>query len=163
MTGLAEQDDPRVRKAIEGFGEGWIIEARQIFGSRGDQLRNGFHQRFAAAVLKTVLAEPAMTNMGIIHPEPGYHERLRGLTRAAGTLLIIDETHTLSAGPGGCTAAWGLRPDAVTLGKSIGGGVPVYLDGRLIGAIAASGGTPAEDEEVARAGVEAIGGKTSMK
>jgi glutamate-1-semialdehyde 2,1-aminomutase len=70
-----------------------------------------------------VLAEPAMTNMGIILPAPGYHEALRDLTRAAGTLLIIDETHTLSAGPGGCTAHWGLDPDMITLGKAIGSGV----------------------------------------
>ncbi len=70
-----------------------------------------------------VLAEPAMTNMGIILPGPGYHEALRQLTRATGTLLIIDETHTLSAGLGGCTAAWGLDPDLVTLGKAIGSGV----------------------------------------
>jgi glutamate-1-semialdehyde 2,1-aminomutase len=71
-----------------------------------------------------VLAEPVMTNMGIIQPEPGYHERLRELTRAAGTLLIIDETHTFSAGPGGCTAAWGLEPDLLTIGKAIGSGIP---------------------------------------
>ncbi len=71
-----------------------------------------------------VLAEPAMTNMGIVLPDPGYHDALRALTRQHGTLLIIDETHTLSAGPGGCTAAWDLEPDIVTLGKAIGGGVP---------------------------------------
>ncbi|MGP7999128.1 MAG: transaminase [Streptosporangiaceae bacterium] len=70
-----------------------------------------------------VLAEPAMTNMGIILPDPGYHQALRELTRATGTLLIIDETHTLSAGPGGCTAAWDLDPDMVTMGKAIGSGV----------------------------------------
>ncbi len=71
-----------------------------------------------------VLAEPAMTNMGIILPDPGYHETLRELTARTGTLLIIDETHTFSAGPGGCTAAWGLDPDLVTIGKAIGSGVP---------------------------------------
>ncbi len=71
-----------------------------------------------------VLAEPALTNIGIVLPEPGFHDALRRLTAAAGSLLIIDETHTLSAGPGGCTAAWGLDPDVVTLGKSIGGGIP---------------------------------------
>jgi glutamate-1-semialdehyde 2,1-aminomutase len=71
-----------------------------------------------------VLAEPAMTNMGIVLPEPGYHERLREITRETGTLLIIDETHTFSAGPGGCTGAWGLHPDLVTIGKAIGSGVP---------------------------------------
>jgi glutamate-1-semialdehyde 2,1-aminomutase len=52
-------------------------------------------------------------------------DEVRRLCDEYGTLLVIDETHTLSAGPGGCTAAWGLRPDAVTLGKSIGGGVPI--------------------------------------
>ncbi|WP_028061657.1 transaminase [Candidatus Solirubrobacter pratensis] len=71
-----------------------------------------------------VLAEPAMTNMGIVLPEAPYHDALRALTRAHGTLLIIDETHTFSAGPGGCTQAWGLEPDLLTIGKAIGGGVP---------------------------------------
>ncbi len=71
-----------------------------------------------------VLAEPAMTNMGIVLPEPGYHEALRRITRDTGTLLIIDETHTFSAGPGGCTQAWGLEPDMVTLGKAMAGGIP---------------------------------------
>ena len=72
-----------------------------------------------------VLMEPALTNMGIVLPEPGYLEGVRDLTRSAGTLLVIDETHTLSAGPGGCTAAWRLAPDVVTLGKAIGGGIPI--------------------------------------
>jgi glutamate-1-semialdehyde 2,1-aminomutase len=71
-----------------------------------------------------VLAEPAMTNMGIVLPDPGYHDALRRLTRETGTLLIIDETHTFSAGPGGCTRAWGLEPDMFTVGKAIGSGVP---------------------------------------
>jgi glutamate-1-semialdehyde 2,1-aminomutase len=71
-----------------------------------------------------VLAEPAMTNMGIVLPDDGYHEALRALCHQYGTLLIIDETHTFSAGPGGCTAAWGLEPDLLTIGKAIGGGVP---------------------------------------
>ena len=72
-----------------------------------------------------LLMEPALTNIGIVLPEPGFLAEVRNLCNEHGTLLIIDETHTLSAGPGGCTAAWGLRPDAVTLGKSIGGGVPI--------------------------------------
>jgi glutamate-1-semialdehyde 2,1-aminomutase len=72
-----------------------------------------------------LLMEPALTNIGIVLPEPGFMDEVRRLCDEHGTLLVIDETHTLSAGPGGCTAAWGLRPDAVTLGKSIGGGVPI--------------------------------------
>ncbi len=76
-----------------------------------------------------VLAEPAMTNAGIILPEPGYHDALRRITRDTGTLLIIDETHTISAGPGGYTAAHGLEPDVLTLGKSIASGIPAAAYG----------------------------------
>ncbi len=72
-----------------------------------------------------VLAEPALTNIGIVLAEDGFHERMRELTRAAGTLLIIDETHTLCCGPGGYTRAEGLEPDLVTCGKAIAGGVPI--------------------------------------
>jgi glutamate-1-semialdehyde 2,1-aminomutase len=71
-----------------------------------------------------VLAEPAMTNVGIVHAEPGFHQQLRELTRKYGTLLIIDETHTICAGPGGYTRAENLDPDFLVFGKPIGGGVP---------------------------------------
>ena len=71
-----------------------------------------------------VLAEPALTNIGIILPERGFHDALRELTRRHGTLLLIDETHTLCAGPGGYTAAHELEPDVVTVGKAIGSGIP---------------------------------------
>jgi glutamate-1-semialdehyde 2,1-aminomutase len=71
-----------------------------------------------------VLTEPALTNIGIVLPEPGFHDALRELTRATGTLLLIDETHTFSAGPGGYTEAHGLEPDLLTIGKAIAGGVP---------------------------------------
>ena len=76
-----------------------------------------------------VLAEPALTNVGIVHPEPGFHAALRELTRRAGTLLVIDETHTICAGPGGYTGAHGLDPDVLTLGKPVGGGVPAAVYG----------------------------------
>jgi glutamate-1-semialdehyde 2,1-aminomutase len=72
-----------------------------------------------------VITEPALTNIGIVLPEPGFLEGLRAICDRTGTLLLIDETHTLSAGPGGCTQAWGLRPDLVTVGKSFAGGVPI--------------------------------------
>jgi glutamate-1-semialdehyde 2,1-aminomutase len=71
-----------------------------------------------------VLAEPAMTNVGIVHPQPGYHQALREITRNTGTLLIIDETHTICAGPGGYTRANNLDPDVLVFGKAIGGGIP---------------------------------------
>jgi glutamate-1-semialdehyde 2,1-aminomutase len=77
----------------------------------------------AGGEVACVLAEPAMTNMGIVLPQPGYHEALRELTREHGTLLVIDETHTICAGPGGYTAAHGLEPDLLTIGKAIAGGV----------------------------------------
>jgi glutamate-1-semialdehyde 2,1-aminomutase len=65
-----------------------------------------------------------MTNVGIIPPVAGFHEAMRELTQRYGTLLIIDETHTLCAGSGGCTAAWSLDPDMVVLGKAIAAGIP---------------------------------------
>jgi glutamate-1-semialdehyde 2,1-aminomutase len=71
-----------------------------------------------------VLTEPALTNIGIVAPEPGFHGLLRRFTREAGTLLVVDETHTICAGPGGYTRWHGLQPDMLTIGKAIGGGVP---------------------------------------
>ena len=71
-----------------------------------------------------LIMEPALTNIGIVLPEPGFLDGVRDLCDQYGTLLLIDETHTISAGPGGCTAAWGLRPDIFVIGKSIGGGIP---------------------------------------
>jgi glutamate-1-semialdehyde 2,1-aminomutase len=76
-----------------------------------------------------VLAEPVMTNIGIVHPQPGFHDALREITRRTGTLLIIDETHTICAGPGGYTAAHGLKPDMLTLGKPIASGIPAAVYG----------------------------------
>src|SRR6202158_5328691 len=71
-----------------------------------------------------VLAEPAMTNVGIILPDSGYWKSARELARRHGALLIADETHTICAGPGGCTAAWQLDPDMLVFGKAIGSGIP---------------------------------------
>ena len=70
------------------------------------------------------LAEPALTNVGIVLPQPGYHAALREITRKYGTLLVIDETHTICAGPGGYTRAENLEPDFLVFGKPIAGGVP---------------------------------------
>lgn len=71
-----------------------------------------------------VLTEPAMTNIGIVLPQPGFMDELRKACDETGTLLMIDETHTISVGPGGATKAWGLRPDIFIIGKAIGGGIP---------------------------------------
>src|ERR1700688_721221 len=71
-----------------------------------------------------ILAEPAMTNVGIILPDEGYWSAARELARRYGSLLIADETHTICAGPGGCTAKWKLDPDMLVFGKAIGSGIP---------------------------------------
>ncbi|MFZ0171497.1 MAG: transaminase [Acidimicrobiales bacterium] len=84
----------------------------------------GVEQALAAGDVAAVLTEPALTNIGIVLPDAGFHDTLRQLASGAGSLLIIDETHTLSAGPGGCTQAWQLAPDVVTVGKAIAGGIP---------------------------------------
>ena len=71
-----------------------------------------------------ILTEPALTNIGIVLPEPGFLDGLRALATANGALLMIDETHTISAGPGGMTARDALQPDIFVIGKSLGGGIP---------------------------------------
>jgi len=71
-----------------------------------------------------VITEPVLTNCAMVLPDPGYHDALRRLTRATGTLLLIDETHTISTGTGGYTRMHGLEPDLFVVGKPIAGGVP---------------------------------------
>jgi glutamate-1-semialdehyde 2,1-aminomutase len=83
----------------------------------------GLERELATGEVAVCVFEPALTNIGIVLPEPGYHEGVRELCDRYGTLLLIDETHTISAGPGGCTKAWGLRPDIVTIGKTLGAGI----------------------------------------
>ncbi len=84
----------------------------------------GVEAQLAHGDVAAILTEPALTNIGIVLPEPGFLEGLRELATRYGTLLMIDETHTISAGAGGATRAWGLRPDIFIIGKSIGGGIP---------------------------------------
>jgi glutamate-1-semialdehyde 2,1-aminomutase len=98
---------------------------------------DGLARELAHGDVAAVLMEPALTNIGIVLPEPGYLHGVRALTREHGTYLVNDETHTFSAGPGGATAAWGLDPDVVTIGKAIGGGVPVGAYGLSAGLAAA--------------------------
>src|SRR5258708_5111086 len=86
-------------------------------------------QALAHGDVACVLAEPALTNVGIVHPIPGYHQALRELTRKYGTLLIIDETHTICAGPSGYTRAENLDPDFLVIGKPIAGGLPAATYG----------------------------------
>lgn len=124
--------DGRAAPRPGGVGAPWDVTETTRVVEYNDL--EGMERALAHGDVAAVLIEPALTNMGIVLPEPGYLDGVRDLTRAAGALLIVDETHTLSAGPGGCTAAWGLEPDVVTLGKAIGGGVPIGAYG-LSGAV----------------------------
>jgi glutamate-1-semialdehyde 2,1-aminomutase len=108
----------------------------------------------AAEDVACVLAEPAMTNVGIVHPQPGYHQTLRDLTRKHNTLLILDETHTICAGPGGFTRAENLDPDILVFGKAIGGGIP----GAAYGFTLEVAERIAEKQELENCDVGGIGG-----
>ncbi len=89
------------------------------FNNLDDMKRALEHNDVAA-----ILMEPAMTNVGIVLPQPGYLKAVEKLAKEFGAKLIIDETHTISVGPGGMTAQEGLQPDFLTIGKAIGGGFP---------------------------------------
>ncbi|MGO4607690.1 aspartate aminotransferase family protein [Variovorax sp. 2RAF20] len=136
---------------FSGCYHGSVEEAHVELSDGVMQMRNGLHpnafphQQLSCVVefndipaleaalrqgdVACVLAEPAMTNYGMISPQPGFHDALRRLTRETGTVLIIDETHTLSSGPGGYTRAHGLEPDMFVVGKAIAGGVPAAAFG----------------------------------
>ena len=142
---------PRVL-VFSGAYHGSVEEAHVELAPDGSvRLRNGIHpnafphdrlsrvvefndvaaleQALRAGDVACVLAEPAMTNYGMVEPQPGFHADLRRLTRETGTLLVIDETHTISSGPGGCTRTLGLEPDMFVLGKAIAGGIPAAAFG----------------------------------
>ncbi len=125
-------------------------------------------RELAAGDVAAVLSEPAMTNIGIVLAQPGFFEGVRALCDQAGTLLILDETHTFSAGPGGATRRFGLRPDAVTIGKSLGGGVPCGAYGltsaladRVLAAVA-TGDAPADLNDVGGVGGTLAGNPLSL-
>ena len=118
---LDEQGIARAREGLVGPAVDPTETTRVAEFNEIDSVRSVLEHGDVACLLM----EPALTNIGIVLPEPGFLDAVRELCDEHGTLMIIDETHTFSAGPGGCTAAWGLRPDAVTMGKSIGGGVPI--------------------------------------
>jgi glutamate-1-semialdehyde 2,1-aminomutase len=116
-----EHGVPRSRPGNVGPAVDPTVTTKVVEFNDVDALRAALEPGDVAAVL----AEPALTNIGIVLPDPGFHDALRQITRDTGTLLIIDETHTMSAGAGGYTVAHGLDPDILTVGKSIAGGVPI--------------------------------------
>jgi glutamate-1-semialdehyde aminotransferase len=123
----------------------------------------GLEVALSGGQIAAMLIEPALTNIGIVLPEAGYHDAVRDLCTRYGTLLIIDETHTLSAGPGGMTASLGLRPDAVVVGKSIGGGIPAGAYGMTAEfAAAVRSSIELEDIDVGGVGGTLAGNAVSM-
>lgn len=142
---------PRVL-VFSGAYHGSVEEAHVELGDDGQvRMRNGIHANgfphdslsrvvefndlpalesaLRAGDVACVLAEPAMTNYGIIQPRPGFHAELRRLTRETGTVLVLDETHTISSGEGGYLRAHGLEADMYVLGKAIAGGIPAAVFG----------------------------------
>ena len=102
-----------------------VVTTRVIEFNDFAALERELHHRDVACVLM----EPALTNVGIVHPVPGFHEAVRELTRKYGSLLIIDETHTICAGPGGYTRAHHLSPDMLVIGKPVASGIPAATYG----------------------------------
>jgi len=90
---------------------------------------DGLEREMAAGDVACVLTEPLMTNFGMIPAAEGFHDALREITQRAGTFLVIDETHTISSGPGGYSALHGLKPDILVAGKAIAGGIPAGIFG----------------------------------
>ena len=136
---LVVLEDGMVLPEQQGLPRSVTNHARIVQFNDIDALERALAPRDVALVL----TEPVMTNIGIVAPEPGFHETLRQLTRDAGTLLAIDETHTLVAAYGGLTTELGLQPDFVTVGKSIAAGVPLGAYG-MTDDIAALIATPDE-------------------
>jgi glutamate-1-semialdehyde aminotransferase len=124
-----------------------------------DALERALADRQVAALL----IEPALTNVGIVLPEPGYLEGVREITRRHGTILIHDETHTICAGPGGVTGAGRYAPDMLVIGKTIGGGIPVAAYGmtrEVADRVRAA--VPVEDSDVGGIGGTLAGYALSM-
>jgi glutamate-1-semialdehyde 2,1-aminomutase len=122
---LVVQEDGKVVPESRGLPPGVAAQGRIVQFNDVAALEAALEPGDVAVVL----AEPAMTNAGFIRPRPGYHEQLRRATRQAGTLLAIDETHTLVCAYAGLAQDWGLEPDFLTLGKSLAAGVPLAAYG----------------------------------
>jgi len=120
--GLVDLKDGQAAAVQRGLSRGVTGRVRIAQFNDADTLRAALEPGDVALVL----TEPAMTNtVHLLLPEPGWHDGLRALTREHGTLLAIDETHTHVVGPGGATGLWQLRPDMITIGKAVAGGLPM--------------------------------------
>jgi glutamate-1-semialdehyde 2,1-aminomutase len=120
--GLVDADGGQVAVTQRGLSKGVTGRVRIAQFNDAGTLR----EALGPGDVALVLTEPAMTNgIHLLLPEPGWHETLRDVCRQHGTLLAVDETHTHVVGPGGATGMWQLRPDIVTIGKAVAGGVPM--------------------------------------
>lgn len=120
--GLVDTEGGQAVVLQRGLSKGVTGRVRIAQFNDADTLR----QALEPADVALVLTEPALTNgIHLLLPEPGWHEALRALTRQYGTMLCIDETHTHVVGHGGATAMWDLRPDMITIGKAVAGGLPM--------------------------------------
>jgi glutamate-1-semialdehyde 2,1-aminomutase len=120
--GLVDYKEGAVQPLQRGVAKGITGRVRIAQFNDPELLRRALEPGDVALVL----TEPAMTNtVHLLRPLDGWHDQLRELTLQYGTLLALDETHTHVVGPGGATGLWGLRPDVVTIGKAVAGGVPM--------------------------------------
>ncbi len=137
---------PYLGLASRAYGDVGLVDFNDVAG---------LERALATRDFACVVSEPALTNVGVVLPDPGFHAALRALTREHGSLLVLDETHTLICGPGGLTTRWSLEPDVVTAGKAIGGGVPlgVYgMNAALAEAFVAGRGQDGREGELATGG-----------
>ena len=118
---LVEGDEHAARPNLLG------VNRRAAAGTRvvGFNDLGALERVLARGDVAAVITEPALTNVGVVLPDDGFHAGVRALTRAHATLLVLDETHTQTFAYGGLTRAWGLEPDVIALGKSTGGGIPI--------------------------------------
>ena len=111
---------PETRQSL--VGQVWDVRDHTIAIEFNDG--PALEAALATGEIACVLAEPVMTNCGMVLPQPGFLALMRAATARTGTLLIWDETHTISSGPGGHSGTFGPGGDMFVIGKSIGGGVP---------------------------------------
>lgn len=155
---VIDEGQPRTRHNNIGAPVDPRLTSKVVEWNDVDALEEALHPGDVACVL----AEPALTNIGIVLPEPGFHDAMRRITRLTGTLLIIDETHTFSTGPGGYTGAYGLEPDAVTVGKAIAGGIPIGAYGVTTEIAARLGLSSVVEEDTGMLGGTLAGNALSM-
>jgi len=161
---LLDPEDPEGRRVVARRGNlGPQVDPAQTTRVVPYNDLGALEHALADGRVAALLIEPALTNVGIVLPEPGYLEGVRELTRRHGTILIHDETHTICAGPGGMTGAGGYRPDMLVIGKTIGGGIPLAAYGMTAEvADRARAAVPWEDADVGGIGGTLAGYALSM-